>query len=332
MLHGSVSRLALSTWLAFGLGASTIISTPAQAAELEKVIYLLPSIPSLPAFAPWMLAKQKGYFKDEGLEVEFQTAQGGVEVAKQVGLGNAPIGGAIGDTPIIVRANGIPVKAVAVLGNGSLMQLVTNEDSPYKEPKDLKGKKISVMAYQDTTFYSLLGMLASAGLTKNDVEAQAAGPANVWKLFMSGDVDAMAAVPDWIGLVQASGKKVNIIPSGKYFPSMAQAIIASDKIIQEKPELVKKLVKATLKGMKDIMDDPEKATADYIAAVPEHKGKEATITNTFKLYNEYVYGKPEQLGAMDPERLEKVQKFYLDQDIIKKASDVKDLYSNDFIK
>lgn len=332
MLHASVSRIALSCWLAMSLGMSTIISTPAQAADLEKVTYLLPSLPSLPAFAPWMIAKQKGYFKDEGLEVEFQSAQGGVEVAKQVGLGNAPIGGAIGDTPIIVRANDIPVKAVAVLGEGSLMQLVTNEDSPLKEPKDLKGKTISVMAYQDTTFYSLLGMLASAGLTKNDVQAQAAGPANVWKLFLSGDVDAMAAVPDWIGLVEAGGKKVNIIPSGKYFPSMAQAIIASDKMIQEKPELIKKLVTATLKGMKDIMDDPEKATADYVAAVPEHKGKEATITSIFKLYNEYVYGKPAQLGAMDAERLAKVQKFYLDQQIIRKESKVEDLYSNEFVK
>ena len=47
---------------------------------------------------------------------------GGVDVAKQIGAGNAIIGGAIGDTPIIVRANGVPVKAVAVLGAGALTQ------------------------------------------------------------------------------------------------------------------------------------------------------------------------------------------------------------------
>lgn len=302
------------------------------AQDAEEVTYLLPAIPSLPAFAPWMLAQHKGYYADEGLNVTFQSAQGGVDVAKQVGIGNATIGGAIGDTPIIVRANGIPVKAVAVLGSGSLTQLVVPADSDIKTPADLKAKKISVMSYQDTTFYSLLGMLASADLTRNDVEALAAGPANVWQLFVAGDVDAMAAVPDWIGLTEAAGKSVTVIPSGDYFPSMAQAILASDELINERPELIQKLVRATLKGMQDIMNDPEVAAKEYAEAVPAHQGKEDMITQVFKLYNQYVYGNPKTLGAMDVERLAKVQQFYLDQGIVRRPTELDDLYTNQFVE
>src|SRR3546814_11580363 len=87
-----------------------------------------------------MVAQQRGYFKAEGLNVTFQIAKGGVDVAKQVGAGNAVVGGGIGDTSIIVRPNGVPVKTVALLGGGSLMQLVINKDTGVSTIKDLKGK------------------------------------------------------------------------------------------------------------------------------------------------------------------------------------------------
>src|SRR5271154_1892108 len=91
----------------FGAALALVALRPAGAAE--KITYLLPAPAFLPAFGPWMLAKQRGYFAQEGLDVDFQAAQGGADAAKQVGAGNAVIGGAIGDTPIIVRANGVPV-------------------------------------------------------------------------------------------------------------------------------------------------------------------------------------------------------------------------------
>ena len=191
MLHRkNILKLMAVPVIAPVLAMIAILSTaPAQKAVAEEVTYLLPAPPFLPAFGPWMLAQARGYYAAEGLNVKFQTARGGVDVAKQVGAGNAVIGGGIGDTPIIVRPNGIPVKAVAVLGGRSLMQLVTRADGPIKTLKDLKGKTITALSLQDTTYYALLGMLASAGLSKNDVKAQGAGPVGVWKLFLAGKAD-----------------------------------------------------------------------------------------------------------------------------------------------
>lgn len=309
---------------------ATGFATPAKAAE--DVTYLLPAPPFLPAFGPWMLALGRGYYAAEGLNVTFQAAKGGVDVAKQVGAGNAPIGGGIGDTPIIVRDNGIPVKAVAVLGGSSLTQIVARADSGIKGPADLKGKTITVLAYQDTTYYALLGALASVGLTKADVAAQAAGPQGVWQNFLAGQADAMAAVPDWIAIAQGQNIPLEIMPVEKYFPSMAQAIIASDEMIQKNPALIGKLVKATLKGLKDIMTDPAAAAVDYVKAVPQNAGKEKAMEATFKLYNQYVYPGQETLGAMDTKRLEVVQKFYVDQGFVKGALPLDDLYTNQFVK
>jgi len=311
-------------------------SLPAAQAQapMQDILYLLPAPASLPAFGPWMLAKQRGYFAAEGLNVTFQVARGGVDVAKQVGAGNAVIGGAIGDTPIIVRSNGVPVKAVAVLGGRSLMQLVINKDKGINSIKDLKGKTITVMAYQDTTFFSLLGMLSTQGMTKNDVNAQAVGPTNIWKLFAAGQSDAMASTPDWNFAVAKEVPKMNmeIIPSDTVFKSMAQAIVASDETIQKNPELIRKIVRATLKGMKGIMDDPAAAAADYAKAVPEFKGQEADLTEIFKGYNTYVYPGQNILGEMDEGRLSALQDFYAKEGIIEKKTPVKELYTNQFVQ
>jgi NitT/TauT family transport system substrate-binding protein len=326
-------RNTIGTAFAACLGAFGAGSASAQA-PLQDVLYLLPAPASLPAFAPWMIAKQRGYFAAEGLNVTFQVARGGVDVAKQVGAGNAVVGGAIGDTPILVRANGVPVKAIAVLGGGSLMQLVVNKDKGIKSVKDLKGKTVTTLAFQDTTYFALLGMLATVGLTKDDVNAQAAGPVNIWKLFAAGQADAMASVPDWTFYALQANPKMNvdIIPSDTVFKSMAQAIVASDDTIKKNPELLRKLVRATLKGMKAEMDDPAAAAADFAKAVPENAGKEADLTEIFKGFAKYVYAGQQTLGEMNEQRLSDLQDFYLKEKIIEQKSSVKDLYTNELLK
>ena len=307
------------------------IALPVQA-QTEEITYLLPAPSFLPAFAPWLLAQQRGYFAQEGLKVNFVTAKGGVDCAVQVGAGNAPIGGAIGDTPIIARAQGVPVKAVALLGGRALAHLVVHEGRGINSPKDLKGRTVSVMAYQDTTYYVLLGMMAAAGLGKSDVDAQAAGPAGVWQLFAAGKTDAMSAVPEWIANARGAGAKIKIYESDQSFNSMAQVIIASEDTIKKRPELVRKVVRATLKGVRDIMTNPKGAIADYIAAVPQYKGKEAYIEEVFNLYNTLVYPGQKTLGVIDPARLASLQKFYVQQGIVQKETPLGDLYTNEFVQ
>jgi NitT/TauT family transport system substrate-binding protein len=313
-----------ATAIAMGLFTGT-----AQAKE--DVTYLLPAPATLPAFAPWVIAKQKGYYDQVDLNVTFVAARGGVDVAKQIGAGNALVGGAIGDTPIIVRANNIPVKAIAVMGGGSLTHLAVNAKSGVKSIQDLKGKNISVIAYTDTTYYALLGALEMANMSKRDVNIQAAGPAGVWQLLAKGDVVAMAGVPDWIASARDTGAAIVLLPREQHFKSMAQAILASDETIKNKPDLLRKLVQATLRGMKDIIDNPEEAAKTFASAVPSYAGKETTLVSIFNMYRQNVYAGQATLGAMDPARLKMVQDFYVKEGVIPKASPLDDLYTNQFI-
>jgi NitT/TauT family transport system substrate-binding protein len=328
--QGSISRRkVLTTGAAFTFGSWML---PASAQNLEKVIYLFPAPPVLPAFGPIQLAKGKGYFSQAGLDVSFQVGRGGVDVARMVGAGNAPLGGIVADGPIMVRGNGVPVKIVAVFGGKGFMQLVVREDSGIQKPADLKGKTITVMSYQDTTFYALLGLLASVGLTQNDVNIQSVGPTGVWEFVAAGKSAGMAGVPDWIPPVQAAGVKVRVISTDQFFPHMAQGIAASDQLIKEKPALVRSFVQAALRGMKDIMDDPDKAADDFVKFVPEWKGREGAVKSALNYYAQLVYPGQARLGEVSAERLANLQKFYLSKDLIRKAVPVEELYTNEFIK
>src|ERR1700730_4669657 len=296
-------RWLLAGGSAFGLG---LLRAPASAQTPEKVTYLFPAPPILPAFGPLRLAQGKGYFKEAGLEVTFAVGRGGVYVPNQVGAGNAPLGGIVADGPIMVRGNGVPVKIVCVFGGRGFMQLVVREDSGIEKPADLKGKTITVMSFQDTTFYALLGLLASAGLTKDDVDIQSAGPVGVWQMVATGKSVGMAGVPDWIPPVEAAGVKVKVLPSDEFFPHMAQAVAASDQIIKDKPDMLRAFVKAALHGMKDIMDDPNTAATDFVKFVPEWTGKEDQVKEAFAYYDKLIYPGQKELGAVDPDRMAKL--------------------------
>lgn len=323
----------MKTFLIGCATAAVIAVTATVAAAQEKVTYLFPAPDFLPAFAPFQLAKAKGYFTEAGLDVEFQVGKGGADVASQVAVGNADLGGGIGDTPIIVRANGLEVRGVALLGGRGLTQLYWRTDSGVTGPADLKGKTIGVLAFQDTTYYNLLGALASQGLTKADVDAQAIGAGGMIQLMISGEVQAISGVPEWGAAIRAAGVELGHMPVDELFPAMAQAIIASDKTIAERPEVVRGFVGAVLKAISDIEADPAQAAKDYVAAVPQHAGKEAAIEAIMRDYVALVYPPAEGLprGSFDPARIKAVQDFYLANALVQTAVPVEDLYTNDFV-
>jgi NitT/TauT family transport system substrate-binding protein len=316
------------------LAAATILAGGTRRAmAAEKVTYLFPAPSFLPAFVPHHVAMQRGYFTQEGVEVAFQIGRGGADVAKQVALGNAEIGGGSGDTSMIVRANGLPVRGVALLGGKSLFQVATRKDRNITGLAGLRGKKIGVIAFQDTGYYALLGALAGSGLKKSDVQIQAVGAAGMTQLMISGDLDGITATPDWADTVETAGVALDYHPFERVFPAMAQAVLTSDKMVQERPAAVRGVSRAIMRGVAECMKDPAAATRDFCKAVPQQAGKEAEIERVLRRYVADVYptAKPEELGRFDPARLATVQKFYMDNGVIQTAVPVGELYSNEFV-
>jgi NitT/TauT family transport system substrate-binding protein len=155
-------------------------------------------------------SRNRYYYSDAGLDVEFLAGKGGVDAGRQVGTGKADFAEVFGDTTIILRSEGVPIRMVALMGGRGPMVLATQAGSGVKNLKDLKGKSISILGYQDSTYYVLLAALASVNLSKEDVSIQALGPSGVIQEFIKGNVQVCACIPDWI--VTAEDASVEMDP------------------------------------------------------------------------------------------------------------------------
>lgn len=302
-------------------------------ATLEKATYLFPAPSFLPAFIPHRLAQSRGYFKEEGLDVTFEVGNGGADVAKQVAVGNADLGGGVGETSMIVRPNGLKVRGVALLGSKSIFQIAARKAAKIQSLTDLRGKKVGVISYQDTSYYALLGVLAAKGLQRSDLQIEAVGNAGMTQLMIAGSLDAIMATPDWAYAIETARVPLNYFSIDDVFPAMAQAVLASDDIIKRRPKVVHGVVQAILHAVRDCLQDPAAAAHDFVAAVPQQKGKEVAIEAILRRYdkNVYVTNPPQDLGRFDQKRLQTVQQFYLKNKIIRTAVPVKDLYTNEFV-
>jgi len=302
-------------------------------ASPQPMTYLFPAPSILPAFLPFHVARKRGYFETNNLDVTVHVARGGVDVAKQVGAGNADFGNALGDTPIIVRPNGIPVRAVVLLGQHSIFQIAARKAVNVKSIADLRGKKIGVTSYQEAGYYVLLAVLNANGIKRNDVDIRAVGPAGMTQLMIANAVDATMTVLEWADQIEAAGVPLDYFRVDKFFPAMPQAILASDTTIKERPALVAAFVKTQLQAVRDCIDDPASAAQDFVSIVPEYKGKEAMVERVLRRYVSDVYrtDPPSALGKLDAERFKVVQTFYLDNKIIPSQSPIDSLFTNQFV-
>jgi NitT/TauT family transport system substrate-binding protein len=309
--------------------ATALLPSPGHART--HVTYLLPAAIDQPAFAPWIIAKQLRYYTDAGYDVAFAPARGGIDVARQIGIGRAAIGGALGDTPIIVRGAGVRVKAIAVLGGGSLTTIVAGRDRGIHALRDLRGRHVLVLSLEDTTYHVLLGALAAVGLRDRDVRIEAAGPETIVQRVVAGSADACACVPDWQVAIRNAQPGAVVLPTNEVFPSMAQAILASDRAIATQPEMLHAVVAATLRGMRFIMDDPHKAADVYEQAMPGMRGRRNVLEQIFRAYIEQTYSGQATAGLIDAWRLDALQNFYRLQGFIQHAVPVAELYTNEFV-
>lgn len=316
------------------VGALAAVAFANRAAAASRpMTYLFPAPSFLPAFIPFHVARKRGYFEANNLAVTSQTAKGGVDVAKQVGAGNADFGNALGDTPIIVRPNGIPVRAVALLGQHSLFQVAARKAVNVKSIADLRGKKIGVTSYQEAGFYALLAVLSANGLKRSDVQIEAVGPAGMTELMIAKALDATMTVIEWADAIEAAGVPLDYFRIDKFFPAMPQAILASDTTIKQRPALVAAFVKTQLQAVRDCIDDPAKAARDFVAIVPQYRGREAVVERVLRRYVDDVYRTepPSALGRLDAARFKVVQSFYLNNKIINAPSPVDTLFTNAFV-
>ena len=320
------------TLLGLAAAAGFALSGFAASAQ-QSLTYLFPAPDFLPAFAPFQLALHKGYYAEAGLDVTFRVGQGGADVATQVAVGNADMGGGMGDTSMIVRANGLEIRGVALLGGQGLTHIAWRNDRGIEGLADLRGRAIGVISFQDTAYYNLLAALAGEGIERSDADIQALGSGGLIQNMIAGSIDAMSGVPEWIVAIEDAGVDLTVVPVRSIFPAQAQAIIASDRFIEAHPDQVEGFVRATLRAIDDIVADPAAAAQDYVGFIDRHAENVEQIERIMRFYVESVYAEMADLqrGAFDASLLQEIQDFYVANEIVRTAVPIEDVYTNRFV-
>jgi NitT/TauT family transport system substrate-binding protein len=235
------------------------------------------------SFLPSGVALKKGFFKDEGLDVEIIR----MNVPNIV---TALVTGDIGYTLLfgsIVRGalRGMPMRALASLLDGSTHALVAKPE--YKSGKELKGKTVGIGNFGGTDEVAGRMMLKSFGLdTDKDLKFIALGPDRArLAALKEGLVDVAVIAPPGDALGRQMGFNV-LLRAYEVFSFPFIGIGANLKTIKEKPDEVKKVVKALLRANRFIREDREssvKILMDWGKVDREHAV--ASYDSTWKVFS-----------------------------------------------
>jgi NitT/TauT family transport system substrate-binding protein len=290
--------------VAGALIASTILLRPSASRALDNVT-LITDFGYNGRHAYFFDALDRGYYRDAGLEVKIVRGQGSVDAIRQVGAGNAMFGFADAGSLILARANDqIPVKLVAIVYVKPPQAIFCREDSGLKKPKDLEGNAIADNAGGATP--ALFPAFAkAAGIDAQKVRWVVAGTESLPGLLAANRVPCVSQFTMGEALLRSqlgATKLVRFAFADVGLSYYGNGIVATAATIASKPDIVRRFVAATLRGMKDAFADPAAAGAIIHKLVPQVDATVAKKETEAVAELAQIPGKP--LGEIDPARIE----------------------------
>jgi NitT/TauT family transport system substrate-binding protein len=236
-----------------------VASSALAAPEKTKVVLAVGGRTTL-YYLPLTLADRLGYFKDEGLDVEINDFPGGSK-ALQALIGHSAdvVSGAYEHT-IVMQTLAQKVQAFVLQGMNPGLELGIRKDraAEYSWPKDLKGMKIGVSAPGSSTHMLVNHLLASVGLTPDDVSVigVGTGPSAV-AAMRGGQIDALSSVEPVMTLLERSGDMKIVVETitdkgvrdvfGGSMP--AATLYARLDFIEQNPNTVQALTNAIVRAL-----------------------------------------------------------------------------------
>ena len=244
---------------------------------------------------------QQGIFKKNSLEPEFVPLAGSARLFEAVNAGEIDIGlGVVGDI-IAAKANGVPVKLVATHIAKSSWAIYVDGKGPIKTPQDLNSKKIGVTGVKGIAH--LMGVtFAKKYNIKPEFAPLGGAPQNLAAL-QAGQIDAFVQAAGFSTRFVESGELRVIEEMGNLLPApwAEYGVFATEKIMQNNPELVKRYVKSVQQTVQYLRDNPDMAAGIFadkskspaniaqkaIARIdwnPSGSIDEKALTNVFETY------------------------------------------------
>ncbi|MEZ5602658.1 MAG: ABC transporter substrate-binding protein [Burkholderiaceae bacterium] len=226
-------------------------------------------------YLPLTIAEQRGYFKEEGLDVEIVDFAGGSAALRAVVGGSADVVSGAYEHTINLQANKQYFKAFVLQGRAPAISLGVSTKAKYQNPADLKGMKIGVSAPGSSTNMMVTYFLTKHGMKASDVSFIGVGTGNAaLAAIRSGQIDALSNVDPVMTMLEQKGD-VKIVADTRTLkgteqvfggPMPAGCLYAPEDFVKKHPNTVQALTNAMVKALKWLQ---QAGPSDIIKTVPE---------------------------------------------------------------
>ncbi|UCC50954.1 MAG: ABC transporter substrate-binding protein [Anaerolineaceae bacterium] len=300
--------------------------TAQEASELLRLRLPMGYIPD-PQYAPIYVAVEKGYFAEEGFDIEFDYSFETDGMAL-VGANELPFAIVGGDQVILARAQGLPVVYVLEWYQRYPIAVVSKASAGIEAPADLAGRTVGLPGFFGASYVGYVGLLLANDLAQDEVDAIDVGFTQV-EALLSDQAEAVVVFANNEPIQLANmGEEVNVIQVADYIDLVFNGIVTNEETVQNDPELIEGFTRAMLRGLADTLADPDEAyetSKKYVEGLDDSRRN--VLESSLDMWD------AETLGYTEAATWDRTQEILLEMGLLDEPiENLEAAYSNEFIQ
>jgi len=307
---------------------SACARTPAPAEHIRLPMGYIPNV----QYAPFYVAVEQGYFQEAGIELEFDYSFE-TDGVKLVGAGELPFSLVSGEQVLLARAQGLPVVYVMAWWQDYPVAVAAPADSGILTPEDLAGKRIGIPGLFGASYVGYRALLHAAGLPENAATLDSIGFNQVEALAVGQEEAVVVYANNEPLQLEARGLPVNVIRVADYVQLASNGLLSSEATLRDRPELVRAMVRATLRGVEQAVADPEAAfeiSKKYVEGLEALSPEEQDLQRAV-LAASIEFWRSDRPGYSDPAAWENMHALLLQMGLLADPLDIQQAFTNDYL-
>jgi NitT/TauT family transport system substrate-binding protein len=218
----------------------------------------------------FMMAHEKGFFSDAGLDVTIASGKGSASTAQMVASKATQIGFSDGFVVANGVSKGMGIKTIGSIFRRGPAAMMMLGDSPIKTPKDLEGRTVAITA-GSAVFLQWPAFVKGAGIDATKIELVNIDAAGLAPALISGKVDAIGGyVASYVPSIEIRGKKgARFLWFADYGVTVVgNGMIVHQDLLKSDPDIVRAFVPAAIKGFLYGRQHPDEAVAAVLKYEP----------------------------------------------------------------